>query len=372
MTQLEEYREQMARLRARRTLYKEQLSRERDLYRRSELKRKVRTYSTMIRELQEQIDHLDPPEQRAGRRGASASRHADVGRLDYDFFSRSTQACADLAGRTREQREQEEYVEMGTSSRQLLEWTAQAAGRLKPTQRRYMDEYYNEGWSMARIAQEHGVQVSTVSKVIKRGVAQMQEWVSSRHLAADCADGEGGFDWEKFLGQVPSMTIRQRQLMLLALTGEPKYQYELSDKLELDPSTVCRNLSRARRTLDQLGAAGEPVSRPRVRWADGDKWTLALDTGMPLHFYYRYCYRGQRINGLTRYRYEMALRLAAGVPAEETAREMGLKVRTVRSAYAALRHVSLPLRAPEGTIGARLSPEELVAMERVVTSRADP
>ena len=67
-----------------------------------------------------------------------------------------------------------------------------------------------------------------------------------------------------------------------------------------------------------------------------------------------------------------AITVAAGVPAEETAREMGLKVRTVRSAYAALRHVSLPLRAPEGTIGARLSPEELVAMERVVTSRADP
>lgn len=371
MTQLEEYREQMERLKARKKLYKEQLDRERDLYRRSELRRKLTTYGTMIRELKEQIDHLDPPEQRASGRPAGA-RRADVGRLDYDFFERTAQACADLEGRSSAQVAEGEYVQTGPGSRQLLEWMAQAARQMTPAQRQYMDEYYNKGWSMALIAQEHGVDISTVSRLILRGKERMQAWIDSRRLAEDCADGRGGFDWTRFLAKVPTLTSRQRQLMLLVLTGYPRTQAQLADKMELDQGTVSRTLSRARRTLERLGAAGAPVRRPTVRWEDGDKWTLALDTGMPLHFYYRYCYRGQRINGMTRYRYELAVRRAAGVSAEETAREMGLKVRTVRAAYSELGRVPLPLRTPEGTIGARMTPEELVAMERVVTARADP
>ena len=370
MTQLEEFRAQMAKLRSRLKEYQERQKAAVSAQERDEARRKVSTYRTMIRELQEQIDHLDPPKERKAR--AQGNRRLDIGSMSWDFFERSGAVWSDLDGHTWEQVEAGDPVELGASMLQLQQWMAEGSERLTERQRVYLDAYYNQGLSMERIAQEHGVSKSTVSRVIKNGLARMQAWVDSKRLIADCADGHGGFDWTRYLSRVPALTDRQRQLMLLVLSRWPRTQEELAEKLELEKSTVSRTLTRAGKTVQRLGARGEATTRPEIRnWEGADKYSLCLQTGMRLYFYYRFCFRGQKVGGLSRYNYELARRLEAGDCVDKVAQELGLKPKTVRAAYSRLKRLGVQvgqLPEPEGdTIGARLDPETYVRLQRLVT-----
>ena len=375
MTQLEEFRAQMDKLKARREEYKGRLRSAGSASERDALRQKLRTYGTMIRELQEQIDHLDPPKERMAQK--QQRKRLDIGAMSWDFFERSGACWSDLEGHTWEQVEAGDPVELGASMEQLQQWMAEGAQRLTERQRVYLDAYYNQGLSLERIAQEHGVRRSTVSRCIRNGLDRMQAWVDSKRLIQECADGHGGFDWVRYLSQVPALTDRQRQLMLLVLSKWPKTQEELAGKLELEQSTVSRTLTRAGKTVQKLGARGEATTRPEIRnWAGADKFSLCLQTNMPLYFYYRYCFRGQTVGGISRYIYELSRRREAGGSPEEAARELGLKPKTVRSAYSRIKRQGLragQLPEPAGdTIGARLDPETYVRLQRLVTAHVDP
>ena len=375
MTALEENRAQLDKLKARMKEYQVQLKAEPDPQRRAALKAKISTYRAAIQDVQVQIDHLDPPEVRKARR--EQRRRLDIGALSFDFFERSGACWSDIEGHSWQQVEAGDFVELGTGMDQLQGWLAEGAQRLTDRQRLYIDAYYNRGLSMQLIAQEQGVDKSTVARSIKNGMARMQEWVEAKKLIASCADGKGGFDWQRYLAQVPVLTDRQRQLMLLVLSRLPKTQEELAGKLELEKSTVSRILSRAGRTIQRLDIrGGPPLSRPNIReWDQADKFSLALQTGMPLYFYYRFCFRGQQVGGVSRYNYELSRRREAGVSPDETARELGLKPKTVRSAYSRLKrqcvqvgHIPAP---KDGSIGARLDPETYVKLQRLVTGCAN-
>ena len=374
MNALDENRAQLAKLQARMKEYQVQLKEEPDSQRRAALKAKISTYRAAIRDVQVQIDHLDPPEVRKARK--EQRRRLDIGALSFDFFERSGACWSDIEGHSWQQVEAGDFVELGAGMDQLQSWLAEGAQRLTDRQRLYIDAYYNRGLSMQLIAQEQGVDKSTVARSIKNGMARMQEWVEAKKLIASCANGKGGFDWQRYLAQVPVLTDRQRQLMLLVLSRLPKTQEELAGKLELEKSTVSRILSRAGRTIQRLDIrGGPPLSRPEIReWDRADKFSLALQTGMPLYFYYRFCFRGQQVGGVSRYNYELSRRREAGVSPDETARELGLKPKTVRSAYSRLKrqcvqvgHIPAP---KDGTIGASLDPETYVKLQRLVTSCA--
>lgn len=374
MTALEENRAQLDRLQARMKEYQEQLKAETDPQKRGTLKAKISSYRAAIRDVQVQIDHLDPPAIRKARK--AQRKRLDIGALSFDFFERSGTCWSDIEGHSWQQVEAGDFVELGTGMDQLQGWLAEGAQRLTDRQRLYIDAYYNQGLSLERIAQEQGADKSTVSRVIRNGMARMQEWVEAKKLIASCADGKGGFDWARYLAQVPVLTDRQRQLMLLVLSRLPKTQEELANKLELEQSTVSRTLAKAGRTIRRLDVqGGPPLSRPEIRgWDQADKFSLALQTGMPLYFYYRFCFRGQSVGGVTRYSYELSRRREAGIAPEETARELGLKPKTVRSAYGRLKrqcvqvgHIPAP---KDGSIGARLDPETYVKLQRLVTGCA--
>lgn len=340
MTPLEEALAQKKLLRERVAQYREALKSSASSEK-AELQAKITTCRAMLRDLQVQIDHLDPPAQRKARK--AQRKRLDIGAMSWDFFERCGSVWSDLEDCTWEQVEAGDPVELGASMAQLQQWMAEGSQRLTERQRLYLDAYYNQGLSLERIAQAHGVDKSTVSRVVKNGLARMQAWVDSKRLIAQCADGRGGFDWVRYLSQVPALTDRQRQLMLLVLSQWPKTKDELADKLELDQSTVVRTLQRAGHTVRTLGAGGSPISRPVIQdWETADKVSLARQTGMSLGFCYKFCYR-ERVCGLTRYQYELARRLSVGISPEETARELGLNVRTVRAAFGKLRRQGVRL-----------------------------
>jgi len=72
----------------------------------------------------------------------------------------------------------------------------------------------------------------------------------------------------------------------------------------------------------------EADSQKRAALKAKISFSLALQTGMPLYFYYRYCFQGQQVGGVSRYNYELSRRREAGVPADEAARRTGGRYRT--------------------------------------------
>lgn len=376
MTAAEECRAQLETLKSRVKGYQEQLAQTASPSERERLRAKLTTYRAAIRDVKVQLDHLDPPAQRKARK--AQRKRLDIGAMTWDFFEYSGACWNDLDGHSWQQVEAGDFVELGATMEQLQSWMAEGAQRLTDRQRLYLDAYYNGGLSMERIAQEHGVDRSTVATCIRRGLARMQAWVDSKKLIRSCVDKKGCFDWVRYLSQVPVLTHRQRQLMLLVLSRLPQSQEDLAAKLELDQSTVSRTLALAGRTIRKLNVGGgKPVSLPFIRnWDQADKYSLAIQTGMPLWFYYRYCFKGQKIGGVSRYQYELARRFESGAGVDEVAQEMGLKPNAVRSARWRLRrngvrigHIPPP---KADSIGAQLDPQTYVKLQRLVTVGVDP
>lgn len=369
--QLEEYRKQQTLIKARIQLYKEQLNEEASPSRRQELRQKLTAYRTVSRELQEQIDHLDPPPVRKVRRGATQVFSADA--FEQSFFATSKEAFSNLKGETWEQLIANQTVDISIQSDMLQQWLRAAATRLTARQRAYMSAYYNDGASMSKIAECYGTTPSTVSRVLSNGRRRMQQWLDAKRLICSCADNQDGFDWVRYIRDAPVFTDRQRQLLLLVLSKCPVSQTEMADKLELKRSSICKTLSKAGNMLKRLEVTGgKPISRPVIRsWTTADKYTLAIQTGMPLYFYYRYCFRGERIGALTRYGYEVKRRFDAGETIEEIAAEMGISVRTARSAKHRLAKQNIAEQAnlPAYSIGANLDPETYLKLQRLVTER---
>lgn len=369
MEQMESCLQARAALRGRLRAYQAALTRAEEAQERQRLRGKIGVCRAALRDVQVQLDHLDPPAQRRARR--ERRRQLDVGAIAFDFFERCGTRWSDLEGRTWQQVQEEG----GAPAQPLEQWLAEGAGQLTARQREYLDAYYNRGQSLALIARERGVGTSSVSQVIRNGLARLRDWVDSRRLVQSCRS-TAGFDWARYLSQVPALTHRQRQLALLVLSGRPRSQRELADKLELRQATVCRTLQTAGRILRRLQAGGGPaVSRPVIRdWAGADKLTLALETGMPLSFYYRYCFRGQEIRGMSRYLYEIARRRDAGAGPGQVARELGLKKKTAASAFGKLRRLGLETGGacwPESDrLGQQLDAQTYVRLQRMVTARA--
>ena len=151
MTALEENRGQLAKLQARMKEYQVQLKAEPDAQRRAALKAKISGYRAAIRDVQVQIDHLDPPAVRKARR--EQRKRLDIGALSFDFFERSNTCWSDLEGHSWQQVEAGDFVEMGTSMEQLQSWLAEGAQRLTDRQRLYIDAYYNRGLSLEKISE---------------------------------------------------------------------------------------------------------------------------------------------------------------------------------------------------------------------------
>ena len=81
--------------------YQVQLKEETDSQRRGLLKAKISTYRAAIRDVQVQIDHLDPPELRKARK--EQRRRLDIGALSFDFFERSGACWSDIEGHSWQQ-----------------------------------------------------------------------------------------------------------------------------------------------------------------------------------------------------------------------------------------------------------------------------
>lgn len=377
---------QLEKLRNRISEYNEELKTCTDSKRKSELKLKINSLRGSINDIKEQIRHFDPESSLNVSRGSNTVTSSD--KFGFNFFERTTVTWSDIEGHTWNQLEAGDFVEVSRGeyddtmtaisddAKMLQAWMTESAAMLTDKQRVYMDMYYNDGLSLAMIADRFGVDSSTVSRTIRRGLANMQKWVDSKRLAHTCDERGLKFDWVTFLHEVPMLTDRQREVMLIILSRAPKSQDDLAIKLDIHNTTVTRTVQYAIHKLKKLNVFGREPSRNFniINWNDSDKYSLCLETGMSISFYYKFCFRDQRFNGITRYMYEIFRRYEAGYTYQEIADELGIKKTSVRNNIRLIKKkintVSNCVVPNSDTIAAKLDPETYIKLQKLVTSHA--
>ena len=377
---------QLEKLRNRISEYNKELKTCTDSKRKSELKLKINSLRGSINDLKEQIRHFDPESSLNVSRGSNTVTSSD--KFGFNFFERTTVTWSDIEGHTWNQLEAGDFVEVSRGeyddtmaaisddAKLLQAWMTESAAMLTDKQRVYMDMYYNDGLSLAMIADQFGVDSSTVSRTIRRGLANMQKWVDSKRLAQSCDVRGLKFDWVTFLHEVPMLTDRQREVMLIILSRAPKSRDDLAIKLDIRNTTVTRTVQYAIHKLKKLNVFGREPSRNFniINWNDSDKYSLCLETGMPISFYYKFCFRDQRFNGITRYMYEIFRRYEAGYTYQEIADELGIKKTSVRNNVRLIKKkintVSNCVVPNSDTIAAKLDPETYIKLQKLVTSHA--
>lgn len=377
---------QLEKLRNRISEYNEELKTCTDSKRKSELKLKINSLRGSINDLKEQIRHFDPESSLNVSRGSNTVTSSD--KFGFNFFERTTVTWSDIEGHTWNQLEAGDFVEVSRGeygdtmtainddAKLLQAWMTESAAMLTDKQRVYMDIYYNDGLSLAMIADQFGVDSSTVSRTIRRGLSNMQKWVDSKRLAQSCDERGLKFDWVTFLHEVPMLTDRQREVMLIILSRAPKSRDDLAIKLDIHNTTVTRTVQYAIHKLKKLNVFGREPSRNFniINWNDSDKYSLCLETGMSISFYYKFCFRDQRFNGITRYMYEIFRRYEAGYTYQEIADELGIKKTSVRNNIRAIKKkintVSNCVVPNSDTIAAKLDPETYIKLQKLVTSHA--
>ena len=377
---------QLEKLRNRISEYNEELKTCTDSKRKSELKLKINSLRGSINDIKEQIRYFDPESSLNVSRGANTVTSSD--KFGFNFFERTTVTWSDIEGHTWNQLEAGDFVEVSRGeyddtmaaisddAKLLQAWMTESAATLTDKQRVYMDMYYNDGLSLAMIADQFGVEPSTVSRTIRRGLSNMQKWVDSKRLAQTCNESGLKFDWVTFLHEVPMLTDRQREVMLIILSRAPKSRDDLAIKLDIHNTTVTRTVQYAIHKLKKLNVFGREPSRNFniINWNDSDKYSLCLETGMPISFYYKFCFRDQRFNGITRYMYEIFRRYEAGYTYQEIADELGIKKTSVRNNIRLIKKkintVSNCVVPNSDTIAAKLDPETYIKLQKLVTSHA--
>lgn len=377
---------QLEKLRNRISEYNEELKTCTDSKRKSELKLKINSLRGSINDLKEQIKYFDPDSSLNVSRGSNTVTSSD--KFGFNFFERTTVTWSDIEGHTWNQLEAGDFVEVSRGeyddtmaaisddAKLLQDWMTESAAMLTDKQRVYMDMYYNDGLSLAMIADQFGVDPSTVSRTIRRGLTNMQKWVDSKRLAHTCDERGLKFDWVTFLHEVPMLTDRQREVMLIILSRAPKDRDDLAIKLDIHNTTVTRTVQYAIHKLKKLNVFGREPSRNFniINWNDSDKYSLCLETGMPISFYYKFCFRDQRFNGITRYMYEIFRRYEAGYTYQEIADELGIKKTSVRNNVRLIKKkintVSNCVVPNSDTIAAKLDPETYIKLQKLVTSHA--
>lgn len=182
-------------------------------------------------------------------------KRVDINRRPGDFWEHTREAWADIDGSHWQARRAAEETEPAIPIEQLHGWLAEGARLLTDRQRAYIDAYYNRGLSTEYIAQAYGVNKSTVSRLMSRGIRKMQQWVDAKKMITLHTNQQGRRNVEQILDQLPPSLLsqRQRQFLLIKLSNPALSNLEIADMFGFNKSTVTITLRRARRNLQALG-----------------------------------------------------------------------------------------------------------------------
>lgn len=274
-----------------------------------------------------------------------------------DFIFGSSEVWSDLTGMTWNALDgaawgdilaaREPGAATGRQSQLLVDLLNDSIQSCTDRQKALIHQYYTQGNNMDEIGEAQGVNRSTVSRVIKRGLAHVAHHVVARLTIASCIDGRGRFDYLKFCRSASILTERQTELLYLALTQDASYTM-MSAYIGRQVSTVCRTVDRLEARLAAVRVELLPeidVSGIRFKdWAGLDETTLAAKLGLSRKFFYSVIRRGETVCGLPLMHYHILCRMRGeGWPVERTAQELSCGRELCKKVLRSYEGVTVPL-----------------------------
>lgn len=187
-------------------------------------------------------------------RDASGVGSGEMSKFDgrYAF---NNELYSDLQGKTVRNSQSERMEDVPYEK--LQEWMADAVCMLTEVQIKYIDEYYNSGLSMQSIATKYGIDKSSVSRSVQRGIAKMQLYVDARSVIYRHTDKRTGWcNWPVVLEQIPTSLIPrcQKEFLLLRVRNVAMSDRAISKVHGTDRSTISHLQKRALEKLEMLRA----------------------------------------------------------------------------------------------------------------------
>lgn len=308
---------------------------------------RARMLREMYQEACAEVRRLDPECPRgAERKGKKGQK--PVSRMD------SALACgavwADLEGTAWSQVDGRSWSELpaaanGRQMKLVQELIGAAMGVCTPLQAEYLRAYYGEELTLEEIGARFSVDVSTVSRTLKRGRRRMERYVTARLLLGRCVDGRGRFDYQLFLNSARVLTERQKEMVYLVLARDTSYR-DIAGYIGRTPSTVSRAVERAEEKLSALAVTVDAdlsaVGVRRADWADRSEKELAEELGLSAAFYYRVVRRGETAGGLPLLYCAILHRLRAGESVPQAAGGLGCSQALVKRVRRQYRGTPLP------------------------------
>lgn len=199
-------------------------------------------------------------------------------------------------------------------------------------QLKYIQAYYSNELTMKEIAAQNGVAQSTVSRIIKRGLARVAHILVAKLFIGRCVDN-GRFDYIKFAKSTSVLTERQTEMVYLALTEDASYTM-MAAYLGRSKSTISRCMSRAEARLRKIKVDFIPWANPtQVRfcdWSGISERELMERLGLSYKFFYRTLHQGELIHGLPLLHYHALCLLRTGWSEEAVSKKLEISKQLCR------------------------------------------
>lgn len=280
----------------------------------------------MYRDACDRLERLRPEAEKK-REAPRKILHDSVG---WDFFERNRAVWSDLEGYT--WNTLGPLVEDADAHGAKILGTLVARGQtvLTEKQRYYIGRCFGEKKTISQVAEEEGVNKSTVSRVVKSGLKRLEDAAVSSLYALSCIEGET-FDHLRWAAATEALTERQRECLYYLLSKDASLGM-IADHLDLCKSTLSRTNGRIVGRLVSAAPAAPGLQPKRVvhrsEWRGKTEDEVAAAMGISRGTYYRHICRKRPVNGIPRFAYECLRRQDMDV--KEAAAELGCSPETVR------------------------------------------
>lgn len=259
--------------------------------------RELRKMYNNISEQMKCIHHTDENEKPKRKHRASTGSHTSVGVMD--ILLRSGALWSDLEGHTWGSYAgltwslhsiNGETLPNGRAVKRLLQYVRDGIENCTEKQKNLIIKYYTTDLNVTELAKEIGVNKSTVSRILHRGLDHVSLFVTAKLLIPRCIDKNNKFNYFLFLNSITLLTERQKELAFLFLTDGGITFEELADYLKVDKSTISRTAARLDYRFNSIALELSPelsnIRIDRESWKGITEKTLAENMGLSRYFFY--------------------------------------------------------------------------------------